>query len=89
MGEAQQAQQSQQPKHPQALKTGRQDRRGEQDYDDLDRVLSQPAAAVGHDREHYHHLDQEGNVGRPVERDGDRVEAGARLRLVDGNRGHG
>ena len=81
LGEAQQPQQAEQPQRPQALQAGGEDRRGEDDDDQVERVVLQPGPAVGDDGEHHHQLGQEGEVGDPVEGDRDRVQRPARVRL--------
>ena len=86
LGQAQQAQQPQQAQGPQALQAGGQDRRGEEDDDDVERVVADPGPAVGDDRQHHHQLDQEGGPGDPVEDDRDRLQGAARLRLGDRHR---
>ena len=75
LGQPQQAQQAQQAQDPQALQAGRQHRRGEEDDDQVERVVAEPGPAVGDDRQHHHELDQEGDPGDPVEDDRDRPPA--------------
>ena len=65
LGQPQQAQEPQQAQGPQALQAGGQDRRGEEDDDQVERVAAEPGPAVGDDRKHHHQLDQEGESRSP------------------------
>ena len=86
LGEAQQAQQAQQAQDPQALQAGRQHRRGEDDDDQVERVVPEPGPPFRHDGQHHHQLGEEGEPDDPVERAGDVQQPAAGVGLVDRHR---
>ena len=82
-GQAEQPQESQQSQNPQPLQPRGKDRRGEDDEEEVERVVPEPGAAVGDDGQHHYQLEQERQPGRPVEDVGGGLERPSRMGLAD------
>src|SRR3954454_14021923 len=65
--ESKERKQAEQPNHPQCLETRRQERWGQHDDGDLERVRPDPAPPSTDDRQHDSGLDREGSPDYPVQ----------------------